>query len=490
LYFGSRIWQKTGRAFDIVVALGYAGDLLKSYLEVAHPDRSLTFVNVDKIDGYGSGPGYSLSTCKEHLQRPFYFITADCLVDKLPPLDKNWLGVFKTGIPELYSTVDFDDENNVTQFINKSSSGFSHAFIGLAGINDYKTFWSELEKNMKSGGEVVSAFYNIKAYNNFKAYKLNWTDTGTIDNYVKVRNNKHSLPKTTGECLYRLKDTCNSCGKETNSRCVKVFPQDISNKINRISYLKPFIPNIESKGNHVLSYNWVTGKTLYELDDLGLYKSFVNWVSDNLWKPVNCDNFDELCDKFYRQKTISRVDQYVEKNITIDKPEIMCVNNKSCGGVYDLLDQINWDKLSHIPTNLYHGDLQFDNIIYNDNKFTMIDWRDDFGGSSDYGDVYYDLAKMYGGTLINYREMRSNTNANISVWDNNVSLNLIDNSPNLVELRGTRWLDRWIETKGFDIKTVKILTSLIFLNMCPLHELPFGDYLFYKGKEMLYDNYR
>jgi hypothetical protein len=215
------------------------------------------------------------------------------------------------------------------------------------------------------------------------------------------------------------------------------------------------------------------------LDDLGLYKSFVNWVSDNLWKPVNCDNFDELCDKFYRQKTISRVDQYIEKNITIDKPEIMSVNNKSCGGVYDLLDQINWDKLSHIPTNLYHGDLQFDNIIYND-----------FGGSSDYGDVYYDLAKMYGGTLINYREMRSNTNANISVWDNNVSLNLIDNSPNLVELRGTGWLDRWIKTKGFDIKTVKILTSLIFLNMCPLHELPFGDYLFYKGKEMLYDNYR
>lgn len=487
----SHIIDLTPKTFDIVVVLGYAGDLLKSYLEIAHPDRSLTFVNVDKIDGYGSGPGYSLSTCKEYLQRPFYFITVDCLVNKLPPLDKNWLGVFKTGIPELYSTVDFDDENNITQFVNKSSSGFNHAFIGLAGIKDYKTFWIELDKNMKSSGEVVSAFYNIKAYENFKAYKLDWVDTGTIDNYVKVRNNKHSLPKTTGECLYRLKDTCSSCGHETQSRCVKVFPQDISNKIQRISYLKPFIPNVTTKDNHVLSYNWVTGKTLYELDNLNLYKSFINWSYDNLWKPTGCDNFHELCDKFYREKTFERVNKYFQKSITPEKPEVNSVSNKNCGSVYELLDKIIWDDLSHIPTNLFHGDLQFDNIIYNDHdKFTMIDWRDDFGGSPDYGDVYYDLAKLYGGILINYREMRSNTNANISIWDNNVSLNLIDHSPNLVELRETGWFDSWIQMKGFDLKTIKVLTSLIFLNMCPLHELPFGDYLFYKGKEMLYDCYR
>lgn len=485
----SHIIDLTPKAFDIVVALGYTGHLVKDYLEIAHPNRNFIFVNVDKIDGHGSGPGYSLGACKEHLQRPFYFITADCLVDKLPQLNKNWLGVFKTGIPELYSTVDFDENNNVVQLINKSSSGFSYAFIGLAGIKDYETFWQELNKNMKSSGELVSAFYNIGAYDKFKAYELDWTDTGTVDSYIKIRNNKHSLPKTTGECLYKLKDTCNSCGKETAAKCIKVFPQDITNKIKRIAWLKPYIPNINTKHKHAISYNWVAGKTLYELDSINLYKSFVEWSKENLWEPVECSSFNELCDTFYKQKTMDRVEQYINQNANRSlQEEFTNVNGKNCGTVYECLDKVDWDSLCHTPTHLFHGDLQFDNVVYNTNDhFTMIDWRDDFGGSADYGDVYYDLAKLYGGILINYREMRNSNNVSISAWDNSVSLSLSDNSPGLVDLRNSRWFDNWIESNGFNLKTVKILTALIFLNMSPLHETPFSDYLFYRGKEMLDD---
>ncbi len=488
----SHIIDLTPKSFDIVVALGYSGNLVKGYLKIAHPDRNFIFVDVDKIDGHGSGPGYSLRSCREHLQRPFYFITADCIVDNLPSLDTNWLGVFQTGIPELYSTVDFDEQNNIIQFSNKSSDGFEHAFIGLAAIKEYDTFWSELDKNIKSSGEVVSAFYNIKAYKDFKAQKLNWTDTGTIDNYIKIRNNKHSLAKTTGECLYRINNKCPSCGQNTDSKCIKVFSKDISNKIKRIDYLKSFIPHITTKDNHTLSYNWIAGDTLYALDNVSLYKKFIEWSYNNLWKPVECKNFNELHDNFYRKKTEQRIKKYMECKALRKHAEINSVNNKYCGSIRDLLDNVDWNALSRIPTNLFHGDLQFDNIIYNheNDSFTMIDWRDDFGGSPDFGDVYYDLAKLYGSFLINYREMRNNNNASIAIWDGNVSLNLIDHSPSLVELRDSHWFDRWIESHNFDLHTVKILTSIIFLNMSPLHELPFKDYLFYRGKEMLHDCHR
>lgn len=484
----SHIIDLTPKAFDIIVALGYTGDLIKNYLEVAHPDRNFIFVEVDKIDGDGSGPGYSLYKCKEFLQRPFYFITVDCLVDRLPSLDKNWIGVFKTGIPELYSTVNFDEDNNVIQLINKSSSGFDYAFIGLAGIKQYETFWIELEKNIKHTGEVVSAFYNIKSYKNFKAYEMDWIDTGNIDNYIKVRNNKHSLPKNTGEYLYKLESVCVSCGKKSVSKCIKIFPHKINNKIKRITYLKPFLPpNIQTKNDHLISYSWINGKTLYELDDINLYKSFLVWAKENLWKPSQCDNFNELCDKFYKQKTVERINQYIKKNITDNHPEIQIVNNQDCGSVRELLEKISWNELKHIPTNLFHGDLQFDNIIYNDDNdlFTLIDWRDDFGGSPDYGDVYYDLAKLYGGILINYREIKNNNNINLSIFDGKISLNLIDKSKNLLELRNSHWFENWLGTNNFDLKTVKILTAIIFLNMSSLHEQPFSDYLFYKGKEML-----
>ena len=38
-------------------------------------------------------------------------------------------------------------------------------------------------------------------------------------------------------------------------------------------------------------------------------------------------------------------------------------------------------------------------------KFYYIDWRDSFGGSTNGGDLYYDLAKFYGGLLIPYNKM-------------------------------------------------------------------------------------
>ena len=40
-------------------------------------------------------------------------------------------------------------------------------------------------------------------------------------------------------------------------------------------------------------------------------------------------------------------------------------------------------------------------------------------------------------------------------------------------------------SNGYDLNKIKTITSLIFLNMAPLHEKEFGDLLFFKSKEML-----
>ena len=55
-----------------------------------------------------------------------------------------------------------------------------------------------------------------------------------------------------------------------------------------------------------------------------------------------------------------------------------------------------------IPT-AFHGDLQPENILYNsnDDKFTLIDWREGFGNNKEIGDIYYDLSKLYHALLIN-----------------------------------------------------------------------------------------
>jgi choline kinase/quercetin dioxygenase-like cupin family protein/thiamine kinase-like enzyme len=482
----SHIIDLTPSSIDIVVSLGYCGNLVRDYLTAVYPNRQFTFVEVDNITGPESGPGYSLLTCREYLNRPFYWITADCLVDELPSIDGNWIGVCETGIPELYATVDFDDDKNIKRFSNKSSTGFNHAFIGLAAIKEHEVFWQELEKNIQGSGEVVSAFYDFSSYKNFKVKQLDWTDVGTIDGYLKARNNKHSLPKNTGECLYNIKDSCPSSGHET-SKCVKLFPHDIKNKISRVSELKEFLPNIQSHGSHVISYDWIEGSTLYERDRVDLYRSFLDWTVENLWSPVANPSPDLKVQhaKFYETKTKSRVEKFLQSN---NKTEKLLVNGNKVLAISEILNNISWEELPGTPTLKWHGDLQFDNVIVNPmDQFTLIDWRDEFGLSKNIGDVNYDLAKLYGGIHINYREMRKASNAVVIYNGGDVTLNCASSSSGLIELRNNAYFEGWASQHGFCMRTIKTLTGLIYLSMTPIHEQPFADYLFYRAKELLSD---
>ena len=40
----------------------------------------------------------------------------------------------------------------------------------------------------------------------------------------------------------------------------------------------------------------------------------------------------------------------------------------------------------------------------------------------------------------------------------------------------------FIEKQGYDLKKVKVLTGIIWLNMAPLHHEPFDKFLYYWGK--------
>ena len=201
----SKIINKFPNDYKFVITLSYKGSLVEEYLNINFENYDFEFVYVDDIDSNNSGPGLSALSAEKFLQRPFYLITADCLLTSpLPPLNTNWLGVHPTSYPEKYSTVQFDNENTITNFINKSQEGFQNAFIGIAGITDYEVFWSELNLNIKNG-ELVPAFFNPKKYNNFKAITLDWFDTGNLDDLEKAKmffdDQPLSLAKTNNEIV-------------------------------------------------------------------------------------------------------------------------------------------------------------------------------------------------------------------------------------------------------------------------------------------------
>jgi len=468
--------EKTPKEYEIVVALGYKGDMVREYCQAAHPERTFKFVEVDNYEGVGTGPAYSINKCKEYLQRPFIWVTADTIIsDELPILDSNWLGVYPTGIPELYATVDVDKDNAIS-LKNKNKQGYNNAFIGLASVYDYETFWNELDVD---SGEIVSAYYDLSKYSSMKVKRFDWYDVGTVDNYIKAKSifkdsKVYSIPKVNGEFLYKI-----------NNKFIKLSSDKnfIKNRINRVDELSNLVPPLNFTGKNLYSYDWVDGEVLYDYEDLEIWKRFLDFANKNLWKKINVDNnFTEICKEFYYDKTMSRLDMFLDsRDDSFEKEHI--VNTIKTNTIDKLLKNFDWDRIyDGIPTKVFHGDFHLDHVVYNGtDKFHLLDWRQDFAGGN-VGDVYYDLSKMYGGILMSYKLIKDSSNFYCHVDGEVVEYKY---KSELILNKFKPIYENWITKNGYDLDKVKLITTLIFLNMAPLHEKEFGDLLFFKSKEML-----
>lgn len=89
----SYIIERYPQNIEFVVTLGYFGDHVKQFLEMAYPKRKFIFVNVDKYKGEGSSLLYSMLQAEKYLQMPFIFHASDTLVfEDIPAPSRNWSG--------------------------------------------------------------------------------------------------------------------------------------------------------------------------------------------------------------------------------------------------------------------------------------------------------------------------------------------------------------------------------------------------------------
>lgn len=473
----SHIINNTPSDSEFIIAVGHQKEFIKEYCFASHYDKKITFVEVDNFNGPGSGPGYSLNCCKAHLQCPFYLFCVDCIVrEPLPSLNESWIGVSEIEDSSVWSTA-LIEGSDVLEFKNKSKDGYKHAFIGVAGISDYNAFWSGLTQGKDTEFEMVSAFYNPSIYKNgLKAHHFTWYDTGTVENY------NNSTKSLSSEVKLGMSKTINELTYKENRRCIKLFENKevCQGRIHRASLLKNKIPNMVYKGNYVYAYEWIDGKTLYEINDLNVFKKFLTWCKENLWIEIKPDvNFSDLCKEFYYDKTMMRYQKYLDQN-NIDKT--MTINGiEHKDTIKHLLSNIDWEILKQGIPVIFHGDLQFENIIYTNNKdFSLIDWRDSFSGKP-YGDLYYDLAKLYAGLMICFNSVKLEK---FTYSASSEAINYkIESTSELGEMRA--YYENWIIENGYDFNKVKTLTGLIYLNMSPLHTQPFSDILFNHAKCVL-----
>ena len=477
----SHIIDKFPESYDIVVAVGYKKDSLIEYCKLSHPNRNFKFVNVDKWENSKIGPGYTALKCKEYLQRPFYITTADCLIDgDMPKLDGNWLGVYLTGCPERYSTAKIDVDSNILEFVNKSNKGFDYAFIGLASVWDYSIFWNQLESNSEDT-ELVSAWYNPVIYPTLKSKELKWFDTGNLDDIEKTKehfnDNPLSLHKEIDEITYKIG---NKFLKFNSDKTIT------KNRTLRGDVMENLIPTGFYGTNNFISYNWEEGITLYEYNSVNIYKKFLSFL-DNVIKNSKTWTNPDLIKPFYIDKTYSRLDLFIGKYGNSYFDNKFEINGKVYPSLKSILEKINFNFESNLFYNCFHGDLQFDNIIYNSTleKFTYIDWRESFAGNTEGGDLYYDLSKLYGGCILPYNILKDEDVITVTEGVSTVEYSH-NTSHQLTEF--IKLYENWLIGHNYDLNKVKLITGLIYLNMSPLHSNKFNKMLWFKSIEMLYES--
>jgi hypothetical protein len=177
-----------------------------------------------------------------------------------------------------------------------------------------------------------------------------------------------------------------------------------------------------------------------------------------------------MCKEFYFDKTRDRILKFLNENG--DGHTI--INGIMVPTAMELLSSINMEWMCDgIPVQ-FHGDLILDNIIETDDGFCLIDWRQDFGGKLECGDLYYDLAKLNHNLTVNHNIVRD---VKFEYSEDNCFIHI---NSRLNECRDV--LYKFIVDNGYDLKKVNVLTAIIWLNMSALHEYPFNKFLFNFGK--------
>lgn len=450
-----------------IIPTGHLSQQVKDFCAVAYADKCITFVDVDWT-GKHAGTGYTLLQCKDYIDKPFWYVPCDTYFDE-PVVNKvsNFDCYFMKQVPErethLYTMFDINGTMiNGISFKQTQTQDTWRAFTGLMYIHDWDLFFNKLGK--LNSNEFIDV---IKP--GTRGVDLDsWQDFGSPESYTTAvtKSQKFDFSKK-DEVTY----IC-------NNRVVKWWlDETVAEKKYRKTLANPrvFPANCTYSGNY-MAYDFFPGRTLYEFNNPVVFGELLRWLDSNVWHSVEQDVTSAALD-FYKEKTLGRINKFLDKY-----PQLQTITHVNGVEVKDYkyyLDNIDWEYLSTTTLpGFLHGDLQFDNIVISPwGEFKLIDWRHEFAGLVEYGDIYYDLGKMAGGFIINYANIKDH-NFNFEVDGTEVTLS-VPSIDFIYAYQAT--LKDFVLNKGWDYKKVQQLIPIIFWNMSPLHTAPFDIFLWYLG---------
>jgi choline kinase len=480
----SHIVEKYPMDTNFVITLGHFGEFVQQFLTLTYPDRTFEFVWVNPYHGPSSSLAFSIQQAKNLLQLPFIFHASDTLVlsDNIPLPDKDWIAGSFSKDATNYASFDIHS-NKVSKMHDKGMLEFDFLHIGLVGIKNFHEFWNSLEKILElesnsSLNDVKVLEMMIKGGISFDYVKIDsWIDIGnskSLNDARHVIENNHNVLKKSSESISFVE-----------GKVIKFFYDKniCDSRVKRAQDLLNLVPNIQGFSENFYYYNFVPGAPASKVNEASLMSKLLSWSDENLWinrKILSAADFQKVCLNFYKNKTELRLDSFLNSRGLVDSK--MTINNNVIPIIKEMMPAALEIIMSDLKQTRIHGDFILDNIIVNEGKFTLIDWRQDFGGELFSGDKYYDLAKLNHSLNINHEIVEKNLYEVRQNGDNIFCEILIKDY--MIEMG--KDFENWIIERGLSVKKVSVLTSLIWLNMAALHHHPFDHFLYYYGKYKLW----
>jgi len=462
---------------QVAVLLGFKSEQIRDFLDLAFPDRNIRYVYVDDWESEKSGTGYSLLQAENYLAESFWYLPCDGLIatldydiDKTQQVDYIFTKDIDGKDALIYTWFSYSEDGLLeTNFKVPTVKKSVSAFTGVMRICHGKAFFERLHSSKSK--EFVSAISGKSRLIEVES----WQDFGSPTKYTEEINltGDFNFAKQ-NEITFELPD---SIVKWWNDQSI---PEKKLAKTNQQINLYP--TGLQTKSQFLI-YKRVEGETLYKSISPVIFTKLLEELKSHFWR-ISSEEINSDLQTFYFKKTHERLKLMLDQGLG-ELESISVVNGINVPAWKDCFADLDFQQIiSRASTSTIHGDLQFDNVIYDKetSQFRLIDWRPTFGEQLILGDIYYDFAKLLGGIRMNYSQVKVN-NFDFAILKKNQVELLIPTAPFSETLEAI--LSDFVESLGFSFQHVKSLVPLIYLNMAPLHESPFRELLWCK---FLYDS--
>lgn len=484
-----------------IIIVGYKKEKLIEYVNKFYSDKiDITYIEQRELKGLAHAIKQGLDTLSEEQleNNNLLIILGDTIIkDPLKGLleeDYSWIGYKEVDDYKRWCLME-TSHNEVVRFIDKPDYDpmTRKAVIGIYYFHDIFELYSNIQEIIKKGVTIKGEFQLSSAMELYMdSYSLcsiqfnDWYDCGEVETFNNTRKN--------------ITRNFNNIKVTDDNTIIKMSPSNNKKIIQEINWyssipnkLKVYTPQLIDFDKHVevdepafyeleyINFTPMQELFLYNLPDIPTWEKLFENVFHMIdkFKQYSVDaNFDyDAHEDVYITKTNNRIEELKSQNPLWEKimsQNFITINGKAYKNMPLIIDEIFDIVRENILTDcrdnwqIIHGDLFFGNMLYdiNSNTLKVIDPRGNFGKDGIYGDIRYDIAKLYHSIYGKYDFI---VNDLYSLQYNNHDFNyIIYDSKRHEDIIKT--FDKYIENNGFYKNDIFAITSLLFMSMIPLHK--------------------